>query len=62
MRDNGRENECNSETNKQTKNQFEKCQVAPGVRTEKGHFAPEVKIANEIICDHIWDNLYSPFL
>jgi hypothetical protein len=34
--------------------------VALGARPEKGHLAPEVKIANEIICDHVWDKLYPP--
>jgi hypothetical protein len=29
---------------------------------EKGHLALEVKITNEIICDHVWDKLYPPFL
>jgi hypothetical protein len=32
------------------------------VRPEKGHLAPEVKVANEITCDHVWDKLYLPFL
>jgi hypothetical protein len=35
-----RDNECNSKTNK---NGFEECHIALGVRTEKGHLAPEVK-------------------
>jgi hypothetical protein len=39
------------QTNK--KNRFEGCQVIPGVRPEKGHLTPEVKIANKIICDHV---------
>jgi hypothetical protein len=39
---------------------FEECQIAPGVRPEKGHLAPEVKIANEIVCEHVWDKLYPP--
>jgi hypothetical protein len=56
MREIMRDNECNSETNK--KNGFEECQVTPGVRPEKGHPSPEVKIANEIICDHVWDKRY----
>jgi hypothetical protein len=56
-----RDNEYISET-KQTKNGFEECHVAPGVRQEKGHHTPEVRIANEIVCDHIWDKLYPPFL
>jgi hypothetical protein len=25
------------------------------VRPEKDHLAPEVKMANEIVCDHVWD-------
>jgi hypothetical protein len=41
---------------------FEEYQVAPGVRPEKGHLTPVVKIANELICEHIWDKLYPPFL
>jgi hypothetical protein len=51
-----RDNECNSETNKQ-KNGFEKCHVAPGVRPEKGNLILKVKMANEIVCDHVWDKL-----
>jgi hypothetical protein len=31
-----------------------------GVKPEKGHLTPEVKVANEITCDHIRDNLYPP--
>jgi hypothetical protein len=27
-------------------------------RPEKGHLAPEVKAANEITCDYVWDKLY----
>jgi hypothetical protein len=45
-----RDNESNSETKK---TRFEECQVAPEARPEKGHLAPEVKVANEIICDHV---------
>jgi hypothetical protein len=41
-----RDNEYNSETNKQ-KNRFEEGQVAPGMRPAKGHLAPEVKMAND---------------
>jgi hypothetical protein len=26
-------------------------------RPEEGHLAPEVKTANEIACDYIWDKL-----
>jgi hypothetical protein len=59
MRDNEGDNEYNSETNKQ-KNGFEECQVAPGGRPEKGHLAPEVKMANEIARDHVWDKLDPP--
>jgi hypothetical protein len=57
MRDNEGD-ECNSET--KTKG-FEECHVAPGVRPEKGHLAPEVNMANEIVCDHVWDKLYPHF-
>jgi hypothetical protein len=32
------------------------------VRPDKGHLAPEVKLANEIVCNHVWDKLYPPFL
>jgi hypothetical protein len=40
-----------SATVKQTnKTRFEDCQVVPGVRPEKGHLAPAVKIASEIMC------------
>jgi hypothetical protein len=49
-------------TVKQKKTGFEVCQVAPGVRPEKGHLTPEVKMVNEIVCDHVWDKLYPPFL
>jgi hypothetical protein len=31
-------------------------------RPEEGQLAPEVKTANEITCDHVWDKLYPPFL
>jgi hypothetical protein len=31
---------------KQNKNRFEEYQAAPGVRPEKGHLAPQVKITN----------------
>jgi hypothetical protein len=37
------------QTNKKTR--FDDCQVAPGMRAEI-YLTPEVKIANEIICDH----------
>jgi hypothetical protein len=56
MRDDERDNECNSKTNRQN-NRFEECHRAPGMRPEKGHLTPEVKIANEIVCDHGWDKL-----
>jgi hypothetical protein len=42
----------------QQKSRSEKCHVAPGVRPEKGNLAPEVKMANETVCDHVWDKLY----
>jgi hypothetical protein len=31
--------------------------MPPGVRPEKGHLAPEVKTANEIVSDHVWDTV-----
>jgi hypothetical protein len=40
---------------------FEKCHIAPGGKLEKGHLALDVKMTNEIICDHLWDKLYPPF-
>jgi hypothetical protein len=48
-----------SPTVRQTKKEtgFEECHVATGARPEKVHLTPEVKIANDIICDHIWDKL-----
>jgi hypothetical protein len=52
-----RENEGNSE-----KNGFEECQAAHGVRPEKGHLAPESKMANGKVCDHVLDKLHPPFL
>jgi hypothetical protein len=55
-----RDNECISETNKE--NKFEECHIIPGVRPEKGHLASEVKMANEIVCDHAWDKPYPTFL
>jgi hypothetical protein len=45
-----RDNECNSEAGKI---RLEECQVAPGMRPEKSHLAPEVKMSNEIVCDHV---------
>jgi hypothetical protein len=27
-------------------------------RSEKGHLSPEVKTANEITCDFVWNKLY----
>jgi hypothetical protein len=60
MRGNERDNECNRK--QKIKSRFEECQVAPGVRPEKGHLTPEVKMANEIICDHVRDKLHPPFL
>jgi hypothetical protein len=43
------------------KTRFEERHVIPGVRAEKGHLTPEVKVANEIVCDHVWDKLYPHF-
>jgi hypothetical protein len=39
------------------KNGFEECHVTPGARPGKGHLAPEVKMANGIVCDHVWEKL-----
>jgi hypothetical protein len=32
--------------------------MSPGLGPEKGHFTPEVKMANKIAC--VWDKLYPP--
>jgi hypothetical protein len=45
------------QTNKQNKTRFEECHIASGMRPEKGHLAPEVTMANEII----WDKLHPYF-
>jgi hypothetical protein len=45
----------------QQKNIFEECHVAPGVRPEKGYLTLKIKIANEIVCDHVWDKLSPHF-
>jgi hypothetical protein len=45
-----RDYECNSEAGKI---RLEECQVAPGMRPEKSHLAPEVKMSIEIVCDHV---------
>jgi hypothetical protein len=29
-------------------------------RSKKGHLTPEVKTANEITCDYVWDKLFPP--
>jgi hypothetical protein len=60
MRDNEKDNEYNSERNKNPR--FEECHIAPGVRPEKGHLTPDVKMVNDIVCDHVWDKLYPPLL
>jgi hypothetical protein len=52
-----RDNECNSKTKK-----TQIWGMSPGVRPEKCHLTPEVKMVNEIACDHVWDKLYPPFL
>jgi hypothetical protein len=31
--------------------------MLPGLRPEKHHLGPEVKVANEIACDYVWDKL-----
>jgi hypothetical protein len=28
--------------------------------TTEGHLVPEIKMANEIVCDHVWDKLHPP--
>jgi hypothetical protein len=48
------------QTNKTPK--FGECHITPGVKPEKGHLTLEVKMANEIIYDHIWDKVYPPVL
>jgi hypothetical protein len=44
-----------SATVKQRKTRVGECYL----ETRKSHLAPEVKAANEISCDYVWDNLYS---
>jgi hypothetical protein len=58
--DNETQQEIMSATVKQKKTGFEECHLAPGMRPEKGHLTPEVKMANEIVCDHVWDKLHTP--
>jgi hypothetical protein len=41
---------------------FEEGHMAPGVRLGNDNLAPEVKTANEIVCHHVWDKVYPPFL
>jgi hypothetical protein len=47
--------ECYSETKKK-----QSWGMLSKVRPQKGHLAPEVKVANEIACDYVWDKLYPP--
>jgi hypothetical protein len=47
IKDSEGDNEYNSETNKQTEDRLEECQVQPGARLEKGHLTPEIKMAND---------------
>jgi hypothetical protein len=49
------DNECYSEAKKNWS-----WGMLPGVRPEKVHLVPEVKMANEIACDCVWNNLYLP--
>jgi hypothetical protein len=56
----GREGKGDNEGNSERKKQI--WGRSSGVRPDKGHLIPEVKIANEIICEHVWDKLYLPFL
>jgi hypothetical protein len=51
------DNECYSETKKKWS-----WGLLPGVIPEKGHIAPEFKMANEITCNCVWDKLYPTFL
>jgi pyridoxine 5'-phosphate synthase PdxJ len=51
-----RDNECYSETKKNWI-----WGMSPEVRPEKGRLIPEVKVANEITCDHGWDKQYPHF-
>jgi hypothetical protein len=52
-----RVNECFSETKK---NWSRECYL----ETRQGPLRPEVKAANEVACDFVWDKLYTtpPFL
>jgi hypothetical protein len=47
--------ECYSETKKNWS-----WGMLPGDQGTSGHLAPEVKAANEIACDYVWDKLYPP--
>jgi hypothetical protein len=53
----GRGREIMNATVKQRKTGLGECYL----ETEKGHLAPEVKTANEIACDYVWDKLYPTF-
>jgi hypothetical protein len=46
----------------QKKTGFEEFKIAPGVRPKKVPPSPEVKMANEIVFDHVWDKLNPSFL
>jgi hypothetical protein len=46
------DNECYSETKKN-----QAWGMLLGARPEKGHLTPEVKVANKITCDYVWDNM-----
>jgi hypothetical protein len=43
-----RYNECYSKTKKK-----QILGMSPGLKPEKSHFTPEVKVANEIVHDHV---------
>jgi hypothetical protein len=51
------DNDCYSETKKN-----QNWRMLSGERPEKGHLIPEVKAANEMAWDNIWDTLSPPFL
>jgi hypothetical protein len=57
MREIMRDNECNSETNKQTNKWIWGMSHSTGGKTTEGSPTPVVKMANEIICDYVWDKL-----
>jgi hypothetical protein len=53
---------CVTVKQQQQKTGFEGYQVVPRARLEKGHLAPEVKMPNEVVCDHDGISSTPPFL